>query len=379
MCAQLLSFLSLLIFCCSTPALAPDALRKFTWQKGCVGQLEFELPGEVYVPIPHWADVLDHRDSYAFLPSSIYNRSNSFLGVGPRDPMFTDDVYAWRSRQSIEGSPLFPGPEMTLDDFGLLRQGIAVVQGERKAELVAELHPEEAEKIKEMSLATKDGFIWAEGLARTVFLWRGGHTFLYRVGGADEQKINARVKHIVEDLRSRDTFEAPPEQGLCVQGGFLHERNNPSHVIGVTYRLKEHPEVEIYLEEKASPNNLRGTTSIRGPAEEVRFFWEANYGADDKQHKLIHPHIPGVVHFPDVTIGGYKGKSSFVELTHQDDSIDYGYMAYAIGEAANDRYPPTLMLYVVRTAKRAIGEPLSKDQIKEMAEHIAASIRRRTP
>jgi hypothetical protein len=47
------------------------------------------------------------------------------------------------------------------------------------------------------------------------------------------------------------------------------------------------------------------------------------------------------------------------------------------GDASAKEDSPTLMLYVIRTAKRAKVEPLSKDQVKDIAERIAASVKRR--
>lgn len=374
---RLISLLLFALLACSSLAASVRSGRtEFAWQRECVGQFEFELPGKVDLPIPRWADEIDGWSSYAFVPQATYNPANKFLGA--RDQRSQEGVQAWGSTQEIDDVPIFPGPDIAIEDFALLQEGIGGAQEHRRKRLKVESGVEDTDRLKLMPGATKDTFIWEYRSGRDVFLWRGGHTFLYREhGGIPVQKINGRVRYVVENLRARDTFEVPKGEGMCIQGGFLPEVENPGYAIGVTYRLKEHPEVEIFFKAITAAADFRVSGNLRVPDKEVRFFWEANYGADDKQHKLIHLHIPGVVQFPNVTIGGYKGKSSFVELTHKDDSVDYGYMAYVMGDADGERFPPTLMLYVIRTASRAKGEPLSKDQIKEIAERIASSVRRR--
>lgn len=365
-----------LLACTSLAVFARSGETEFAWQRECVGQFEFDLPGKADLPISRWADVIDGWSEYAFVPQSTYNSANKFLGA--RDQGYQKGVQTWGSKQVIDGAIIFPGPDIALDDFALLQEGIASAQERRRKSLKVELGVEDTDRLKLMPGATKDTFIWEYRSGRDVFLWRGGHTFLYREhGGMPVQKINDRVKYVLENLRARNTFEVPKGEGMCIQGGFLPAVENPGYAIGVTYRLKEHPEVEIFFKAITAAANDRVRGELRVPEKEVRFFWEANYGADDKQHKLIHLHVPGVVQFPNVTIGGYKGKSSFIELTHSDDSIDYGYMAYVIGDPDGEHIPPALMLYVIRTASRATGEPLSKDQIKEIAERIAASVRRR--
>lgn len=365
-----------LLACTSLAVFARSGKTEFAWQRECVGQFEFDLPGKVDLPISRWADVIDGWSEYAFVPQSTYNSANKFLGA--RDQGYQKGVQTWGSKQVIDDALIFPGPDIALDDFALLQEGIASAQERRRKSLKVELGVEDTDRLKLTPGATKDTFIWEYRSGRDVFLWRGGHTFLYReLGGMPVQNINDRVKYVVENLRARDTFVVPKGEGICIQGGYLPEVKNPSYAVGVTYRLKEHPEVEIFFKEAYSIANRSSGDSVRSAADQVRLFWEARFGGDDKEHKLIHPHIPGVVQFPNVTIGDYKGKSSFVELTHKDDSVDYGYMAYALGDADGEHFPPMLMIYVVRTASRAVGEPLSKDQIKEMAERIVASVRRR--
>jgi len=73
-----------------------------------------------------------------------------------------------------------------------------------------------------------------------------------------------------------------------------------------------------------------------------------------------------------ISTGGQKGKVLFVTITRMDDMQDYGYVVYVEGGHAT----PSQMLYVIRTASRAKGKPVSKDELKDMATQIMASVKR---
>ena len=49
------------------------------------------------------------------------------------------------------------------------------------------------------------------------------------------------------------------------------------------------------------------------------------------------------MHFPSVKLGGYDGKASYIEITHKDDSLDYGYMANVKGDPDAKEDSPALM------------------------------------
>ena len=71
--------------------------------------------------------------------------------------------------------------------------------------------------------------------------------------------------------------------------------------------------------------------------------------------------------YRSIKMGGQAGKGMFVTIHRYDDSKDYGYIA--VTES------PSQMLYVIRTAARAKGEPVSKDELKDIAEKIMASVK----
>lgn len=71
---------------------------------------------------------------------------------------------------------------------------------------------------------------------------------------------------------------------------------------------------------------------------------------------------------------------TFVQFERKDGTQDYGYLAVAPGDPEAKEDAPDLMLYVIRDAKNAKAkgiEPVSKEALLEMAQTIAASVKRR--
>jgi len=85
--------------------------------------------------------------------------------------------------------------------------------------------------------------------------------------------------------------------------------------------------------------------------------------------------------YRNITLSGSKGVESFVSIVREDDTVDYGYLVAARGDPDAKEDTPDLMLYVIQDSKnaRAKGiEPIGKDAFLEMAQTIAASVKRRS-
>lgn len=369
---------SVMAACASSSGLANAASSTNAWRTECVGRFSFDLPGDAVVAFPHLIEATQGNHAYFFATDAASGASAA--------PWEHQDQ-AWSAYQRVnDRGAIFTSNEYTPASFSKLKAAIDGIWSGKKRALVADGDSAQADNIVVEPLVLKDAFAWRFKAAHTrmsqsdtlqAYFVRSGHIFFFQDEDEDPKALIKRVAGVLSDVRAREMFEVPPEPGICLQNAFLPDQGGVKRSVGIPYRLKDHPEVEVFFSD-SSPGPLpRANSKRQTAADEVQFFWEARYGGGDKQHKLIHPHIPGVAQFPDVRLGGYKGKSSFVEITHRDNSIDYGYMAYVKGDAGANEDSPTLMLYVIRTASRAKGEPLSKDQIKEMAERIAASVRRR--
>jgi hypothetical protein len=72
---------------------------------------------------------------------------------------------------------------------------------------------------------------------------------------------------------------------------------------------------------------------------------------------------------------------SFVKIVREDGSEDYGYLVVARGDPFAKEDTPDLMLYVVQNSRNAKAKgavPMSKDAFLELAQTVAASVRRRS-
>jgi hypothetical protein len=202
-------------------------------------------------------------------------------------------------------------------------------------------------------------------------------------GSSDLSVSKHTLNTLVRSIHSRPIFDIPKGEGVCLPYTFIQDDGQRPRSVGVTYRLKSHPDVTIWLEDSTAQNNLAdtgsGTTLAAkdpdrlSPEYKTQFFWSQDY-----QSPKAWRHLWPSLH--EVRLDGRKGVASFVELKRQDNTIDYGYLAVVRGDREAQQDTPDLMLYVIRDAKNAIANgrrPIDKDELLRMAEAIAASVRRR--
>lgn len=196
----------------------------------------------------------------------------------------------------------------------------------------------------------------------------------------DEQlkKSKPEVLSLLNRFRPRKLYEVPTEQGFCLPYGFIagdsgHEKRN----MGVTYRLKDHPDVSIFFQD-LGPNPGPGEQRPyeRRPDEKmsakdyVTYFWNRRYGHSFREIKLYGKG------FSSPKIDHRDGAAAFAKFTRRSKEVDFGYMAYVKGNAENTE--PGLLFYVIRDSRQAKDQlPMDKDELEKIAEHIVSSIKRR--
>lgn len=186
------------------------------------------------------------------------------------------------------------------------------------------------------------------------------------------------VLSLLNRFRPRKLYEVPTEQGFCLPYGFIagdsgHEKRN----MGVTYRLKDHPDVSIFFQD-LGPNPGPGEQRPyeRRPDEKmsakdyVTYFWNRRYGHSFREIKLYGKG------FSSPKIDHRDGAAAFAKFTRRSKEVDFGYMAYVKGNAENTE--PGLLFYVIRDSRQAKDQlPMDKDELEKIAEHIVSSIKRR--
>ncbi|WP_322057199.1 T6SS immunity protein Tli4 family protein [Paraburkholderia sp. J63] len=200
---------------------------------------------------------------------------------------------------------------------------------------------------------------------RGFYTYKNGTAIAFVATPASEQN----TVYALENVRTRADGEIPPEPGVCLPGLFV-STNQPDDVrsIGVTFRLKAHPDVLIFFRDlKVLKNQPRLTSRQMN-----EFVWTSDFGVG----KAVKLH--GVFPWRSVKLDGREGVGSFGTITRKDDSTDYGYLVTVQGNLDATTDTPDLLLYVERNAAAAQGKtPVTADEIEKIGEEVAASIKRR--
>lgn len=184
---------------------------------------------------------------------------------------------------------------------------------------------------------------------------------------------------LLEGLRPRPLFDVPHEPGVCLPYLFIRDDGSQPRGVGTTYRLKDHPDITVWLEDgSAALVDPRRRPETYTPQYMASFFWEQDY----QNRRAFKSLWPGHKAFKEGTLAGRKGVKTFVELTRYDaqQTKDYGYLVAVRGDPDAREDAPDLMLYVIQDSVNATKRgvlPLGKDEFFRLAETIAASVRHR--
>lgn len=199
--------------------------------------------------------------------------------------------------------------------------------------------------------------------------------------------LSHEIGEVYLKARPRPIFEVPKEPGLCLPYIFVPDAGKLERGLSMSYRLKDHPDIQITLTDASAfkPERLNASgempeaeVKLRNknaePDSEIAGFWHLALNAARKYESQWL--VPDTTR--PVTLAGYKGRQSFVRLTMDDGTLNYGYYAVVRGnpDAAEDT--PDLRLHVEQDVRQAEGKtPLTKEQFIEMAQAIASSVQRR--
>lgn len=331
-------------------ATCPAADLPQDWETECIGRYQISLPEDVEMALTTRKEVLEGQTIYPFLfedGSSAGHSSFYYLG-----------------RIGITTTT-------SLADFEKLRVEVARRVKDRKKQLISEGEKDIANAIVPFPVNAPHAFAWRSLRSINLHLYAAGRIYNYRSSSFDNFSENrAYLDSFLKNFRPRQIFEIPKEQGICFPYSFLANNSTDFRNIGVTLRLKDHPDVEIFFRDETSSKPLGEGFANRNAKEEIDFFWRFMNQGLIKKVRYSWPQ------YRSVKLDNREGEYTFVQITRPDDSQDFGYLAYVKGdpEAATDT--PNLMLYVIRTAARAKGKPVSESELKDIAQKIAASVKR---
>jgi Tle cognate immunity protein 4 C-terminal domain len=327
------------------------------WKADCVGRMQLSLPGDVDVAATTLKDI-----ERMWRPAS---------------SSFEDEQVSWGSGLEFLGKiKVIHG--LTPDGMNAYMARRAKVRDKFRSGV------EQAKKqdipykpvVDLPILATQAGFgFQAQGqrllvlrLPPHVFSW-GGFT------GISEGESRVNYETILRGVRGRSTFDVPKENGVCLPYSFIRDDGSNGRSIAMTYRLKGHPDITIFLKDmdaaKAGPaQDPRKFTATY----ETQYFW-TYYCSTCRSKSVkrfdIHRHT---------SLAGQPAIETIADLVRKDGTEDFGYLVVAKGDADAKEDTPDLMLYVMRDADNARAKgikPMPRDEFLKMAREIAASVRRR--
>jgi hypothetical protein len=237
---------------------------------------------------------------------------------------------------------------------------------------LAEGDKKKAQRLQRLSLVLPDSYAWKIGNSIELYLHRDSRLFTWRGDSDKHAEYNrALMLKILNGFRTRQLFEIPQEKGVCIPYGFIADDESGWRDVGVSFRLKDHPDVEVFFQDAAARDLPYPAVPDLSTRDELRFFWEVKFRGATKDIHLSWPP------YRSVKLDQRDGEYTFARFTRTDDSHDFGYLAYVKGDPKAATDTPNLMLYVIRTGTRAKDQPVSEDELKDIAKKITASIRRR--
>ena len=311
------------------------------WKTECVGRYQVSLPGEVEVAL---------------------SSSKHLFGYNP------DTRFRFKDNSVADFSAGYTVyPKMDISESLVFMNSIKKVFDKNIAERYQKKQAVMDERYTYwMSFSddeNKSDFASVEPGSYSLFIYRDGRYFFFGSSfdksdnsAKDTEKSVAEVNADINAFRPRPLYTLQNQPGVCIPYGFIADDGTAPRNIGVTMRLIDHPEVEVFFQDGATE---------RDPKVAISLFFDGYVNGE----KGIHADFWG---YRSITMASQKGKALFVTIERTDDTKDYGYVAYV--EGGHDT--SSKMLYVIRTASRVKGEPVSKGELKDIAEKIMASVKR---
>jgi Tle cognate immunity protein 4 C-terminal domain len=329
------------------------------WEEECVGRMQLRLPGAVEAAATSDKTLLAEIERGRLQPPSF----------------FVDGQQAGYSNLWVGGSLMVSHP---LSDATFTEMTAKLRTARQRSRDWATKNAKTNDGVPRVfaipTTKSPQSVAWKINDSYTLLQRVGASALYWRVNAQPSDQTTAAGFTAVAQAEPRQTYSMPMRAGVCVPYAFIPDDGQQARTVRVTYRSVDYPDVTIWLDDSTSvepgPDQI---ASHFTPEYKTNFFWTQRYQSRKSVKMLWH-------HLHDVKLDGRKGVASFVELTREDDTIDYGYLAVVRGDPNAKTDTPDLMLYVVRDAKNAIAkgkQPIDKAEFLEMAEAIAASVKHR--
>ncbi|WP_341678130.1 T6SS immunity protein Tli4 family protein [Niveibacterium sp. SC-1] len=334
-----------------------------SWKTDCVGRMQLSLPGDAEIA----------ANSVKMLEAE--------YRVGSTQPRFefADGEIAGWSAQHYMGR-LFVSHQLMKRDISTLdRAASKYVEQSRKWAVRTKVSSSGEKLAFEMlRVEPHKGIGSRVSAAYTVSLFIEDRLIRLSSSGRDMTwaEQGKELNMFLTGVVARPFGSIPNKPGVCLPYFFVTDDGKPQRSIGMTYRLRDHPDVSVWLEDasalKGGDDRIEAKLEPRAKSD---FFW-SNYRTSDRILLRSEWRTP----YRDISLAGTRGVESFVKIVRKDGTADYGYLAAGRGNPDEKGDTPDLMLYVIQDARIAKDkgvEPLGKDALLDIAQRIAASVKRR--
>ena len=355
--------LALVTMACSgiTGVSQADALPA-GWRTDCVGRMQIGLPGDVDVAAVPAEDFQNYApgDKGAKFPDGqrIFNSSLSFMGlIAVSHPV--DDATRKRFFQAAERAKV--------DDAKTLKERHGISVFDYPASLEA------------LPTAKQQAVAWRIGPSYSVYMEVGRSGLWWNVSSRPDrlQTLEAYYEVLVQGISARSLYAVPSDPGVCLPYAFIRDDGKHRRRINTTYRLKDHPDITIWLEDQGARRVQKGQDPhLYSATERTDYFWMQDYSSARLSVRSLWRDL-----YKNVSLPAGKGVESFVALKRKDGTEDYGYLLAIRGDPDSQGDKPDLLMYVIRDAANAKSkgiEPVNQEKVLEIGRAIAASIHHRT-
>ncbi|BEV13394.1 T6SS immunity protein Tli4 family protein [Herbaspirillum sp. DW155] len=344
-----------------TTSICASATEKLDWRTDCVGRMKISIPGDADIAITPTKAVLEDSSSARFFFSDGVRAGYSWFSYG-------GNIKISNQLRPSEISSFLK----KADEFGVSAREDVLTEKYRRSE-----DPENPFE----TIYANDGskFAIRANLFFLVALVVNNHAVTL-MSSVDKDQISREteiLKKIVTNIGYRANFTIPQRSGVCMPFLFVEDVENEARLAGTTYRLKDHPDITIFLEDRSAgrPGEYM-RPEVFTAIYKSNFFWTQDYQDYDSIENLLkfrrHNKIP---------FAGQRAVESKVRMIRTDKiTEDFGYLVVTQGNPDAKVDTPDLMLYVIRDAQQAIKrgiKPVPKKEFFKLARQIADSVKHR--
>ncbi len=327
------------------------------WPTECVGRLQIAIPGQVDVAS------LPYEELMAGDPNPTYRFDDGQI-AGYSEIQYNGLLFITRELQTTELEAVQKEFSRRFETVKKRSATQQLAEGKTSPQFLR-LH------------MSRLGLAWQKGDDFHAFISVERHAVHWAVHGHPEtrDKLNKIFRIIADGLQFRPLLSVPSGNGVCIPYGFINDDGVNSRKVAATYRLRDHPDVTIMLEDARA----RDVASFQDPEKftaiyKSNFFWTQRYRSVKSRENLLH----GSYH--KIKFAGQSAVETMFKLTRDDNTEDFGYLVVTRGDPDAKEDTPDLMMYVIQNAQHAVMKgikPMEKEKFFEMAKAISASVKRR--